>query len=76
MTSALSRVVGVWIRELAIAYAAGLVVGAPMAMAVVWLTGRRTLVTPVIVVGMVGVLVWRRRAPSAVATVKQRCPAM
>ncbi|HTV01984.1 MAG TPA: hypothetical protein VMF13_15660 [Luteitalea sp.] len=85
----LSRLVAVWIRDLAIAYAAGLVVGAPLATAVVWGTGRRSLVTPIIVISMVAMLYWRRRitmrdcahvgrrdAGSRLGVAKQGCPAM
>lgn len=89
MNVPLSRVLAAWVRDLAIAYAAGLVVGAPLATAVVWITGRRPFVTPIIVISMLVMLYWRRRittrslvgagrrgTSSRLDQAKQGCPAM
>lgn len=51
-----------WARDIAIAYAAGLAVGAPFALIAVWLTGRERASTVCFLLAMTGVLVVLRRS--------------
>lgn len=53
-----------WTRDLACAYAGGLVLGAPFALAAVWLTGVESIATASLLVAMALVLVALRRRPS------------
>jgi hypothetical protein len=71
MSRVLSRAAAV-LRDAAIAYAGGLVVGAPPAVASVWITGHDRLVPPLLLLGMAGVwLAKRRRAARPVSA--ERC---
>ncbi|MCC6164798.1 MAG: hypothetical protein IT182_15715 [Acidobacteria bacterium] len=58
-----------WTRDLALAYVGGLIVGAPLALAAVWLTGIRWLTTVCLLGAMVVLFVaLRRRATTSVST--------
>ena len=57
-----SRLLFGWSRDLALAYAGGLVLGAPLALAAVWITGAEVAATVALVLSMAGVFVALRRA--------------
>ena len=50
-----------WVRDIALAYAGGLIIGAPVALAAVWITGNDRLVTACLLIAMTCVLVALRR---------------
>lgn len=59
-----SRSVTVWARDLALAYAGGLVLGAPVALLAVWLTGYEPVATACLLLAMAATFVMlRRRTP-------------
>lgn len=53
-----------WTRDLALAYAGGLAVGAPFALAAVWLTGIERAATACLLLAMALFFVVLRRSPS------------
>lgn len=50
-----------WTRDLALAYAGGLVLGAPFALTAVWLTGYERVATVCLLLAMAGLFVALRR---------------
>jgi len=59
-----SRPVTAWVRDLALAYAGGLVLGAPVALLAVWLTGYEPVATVCLLLAMAATFVMlRRRRP-------------
>ena len=60
-----SRLLFGWSRDLALAYAGGLVLGAPLALAAVWITGAEVAATVALVLSMAGVFVALRRAAAS-----------
>ncbi|WP_396627195.1 hypothetical protein [Luteitalea sp.] len=57
-----------WCRDVLIAYAGGLVLGAPVALVAVWLTGRNDAATVSLLAAMAALLVaLRRRRPAEAA---------
>lgn len=60
-----SRLLFGWSRDLALAYAGGLVIGAPLALAAVWATGTEVAATVALVLSMAGVFVALRRAAAS-----------
>lgn len=53
-----------WTRDIALAYAGGLVVGVPFALAAVWLTGLERITTACLLLAMALVFVaLRRKSP-------------
>jgi hypothetical protein len=51
-----------WLRDIALAYAGGLIVGAPVALVAVWITGNDRLVTVCLLIAMTAILVALRRS--------------
>jgi hypothetical protein len=56
-----SRPLMAWARDLALAYAGGLVLGAPFALTAVWLTGHDRVATACLLATMAGLLTALRR---------------
>ncbi len=54
-----------WVRDIAIAYAGGLVLGAPLALLAVWATGVQRLAPPAMLLAMCAVLHALRRTRRA-----------
>ena len=68
--SDVARVLVSWIRDVLIAYAGGLALGAPVALAATRLTGRDEAATVSLLVAMVTLLIalrWRRVTPATTA---------
>jgi hypothetical protein len=61
------RLLLAWIRDLALAYAGGLVLGAPVGLTVVWLTGIEWMVTVCLLVAMALVCIALRRRDARAA---------
>ncbi|BCS33964.1 hypothetical protein TBR22_A31920 [Luteitalea sp. TBR-22] len=57
-----------WIRDVLIAYAGGLVLGAPLALLGVWVTGRESTATVSLLTAMGVLLVGLRRRRSSLPT--------